>query len=117
MNDSFIKQETLQIDPQFYAMRWLTTLFAREFDLPKTFRIWDSLLADPERFMLMYCVGAAMVKMIDEDLLKSDFAGVMGLLQNYNVSDVDKILEVANEVRIKKLKPEEDVEETTSQSK
>ena len=107
----------VEIDTQFYAMRWLTTLFAREFDLPKAFRIWDSLLADPERFMLMYCVGAAMVKMIDEDLLKSDFAGVMGLLQNYNVSDVDKILEVANEVRIKKLKPEEDVEETTSQSK
>lgn len=117
MNELFMKQESLQIDTQFYAMRWLTTLFAREFDLPKTFRIWDSLLADPERFMLMYCVGSAMVKMIDEDLLKSDFAGVMGLLQNYNVNDVDKILEIANDVRIKKLKPEENIEESTSQSK
>lgn len=67
--------------------------------------------------MFMYCIGSSMVKMIEEDLLKSDFAGVMGLLQNYGVSDVDKILEKANDVRIKKLKgPDENVEESASQS-
>lgn len=112
-------QESLQVDPQFYAVRWLTTLFAREFELTKTFRIWDALLADPERFMFMYCVGTSMVKMVDDRVLNGDFAEIMGVLQNYEVTDVEKIVKVANDVRIRKLKgPEEEEEgETTSMSK
>lgn len=100
-------------------MRWLTTLFAREFELTKTFRIWDALLADPERFMFMYCVGTSMVKMVDDRVLSGDFAEIMGVLQNYEVTDVEKIVKVANDVRIRKLKgPEEEEEgETTSMSK
>ncbi len=37
------------MDPQFYAVRWLTTLFAREFPLTDTFRVWDSLLSKKKR--------------------------------------------------------------------
>lgn len=105
------------MDPQFYAVRWLTTLFAREFELTRTFRIWDALLADPERFMFMYCVGTSMVKMVEESLMGSDFAGIMGLLQNYGVSDVDAVVEIANQVRLKKLKGVEEVKEEESTSK
>ena len=104
------------MDPQFYAVRWLTTLFAREFELEKTFRIWDALLADPQRFMFMYCIGTSMVKLVEEQLLASDFAGIMGCLQNYGVNDIDKIIEVANEVRIRKCKGEEEKEEVESTS-
>lgn len=111
-------QDSLQVDPQFYAVRWLTTLFAREFELTRTFRIWDALLADPQRFMLMHCIGTAMVKLVDEQLLQSDFAGIMGLLQSYAVDDVEKVVSLANDVRLRKLKGvEEEVEETTSQSR
>ena len=102
------------MDPQFYAVRWLTTLFAREFELTRTFRIWDALLADPERFMFMHCVGTAMVKLVEEDLLKSDFAGIMGILQSYAVQEVDQVIQEANQVRLRKLKGVEEKEEEES---
>lgn len=37
----------LQIDPQFYAFRWITLLLSQEFPLPDVVRIWDTLLSDP----------------------------------------------------------------------
>lgn len=83
------------MDPQFYAVRWLTTLFAREFPLSDTFRIWDALLADPARFMFMYCVGAAMIEYVEEPLLQADFAGIMQLLQQYQPPPADELIEAA----------------------
>ena len=38
---------------QFFALRWITTLLSREFELPDTVRLWDTLLADPRRFGLV----------------------------------------------------------------
>ena len=96
------------MDPQFYAVRWLTTLFAREFPLSDTFRIWDALLADPARFMFMYCVGAAMIEYVEEPLLQADFAGIMQLLQQYQPPPADgirqKVLRPAEEKKGKDLK-------------
>jgi len=41
------------IDPSFYSIRWLTTLLSREFLLPDTIRLWDSMFASThkENFM------------------------------------------------------------------
>jgi len=36
-----------------FALRWITTLLSREFELPDTVRLWDTLLADPRRFGLV----------------------------------------------------------------
>jgi hypothetical protein len=37
----------LQVDPQFFAFRWITLLLTQEFSFPDAVRIWDALLADP----------------------------------------------------------------------
>jgi hypothetical protein len=37
----------LQVDPQFFAFRWITLLLTQEFSFPDAVRIWDTLLADP----------------------------------------------------------------------
>lgn len=87
-------------------MRWLTTLYAREFTLDGTFRIWDSLLSDPARFMFMHCIGTAMISVKKEELLQADFSETMGLLQNYECPPTDTILSVANSIRIKLLRRE-----------
>jgi hypothetical protein len=34
-----------EIQPTFYALRWITCLFAMEFRIPDLVRIWDSLFA------------------------------------------------------------------------
>ena len=57
------------IDPQFYAVRWVTTLFSRELPMEQVLRVWDSLLADPERFLLMYCIGLALMEQEKEKLI------------------------------------------------
>lgn len=87
-------------------MRWLTTLFAREFTLEDTFRIWDSLLSDPARFDFMHCIGTAMISNKKEQLLKADFSETMGLLQNYECPPTEVIISTANSIRIQLLKRE-----------
>ena len=33
----------MEVDPQFYAVRWMTTLFARELPMQETLRLWEDL--------------------------------------------------------------------------
>ena len=35
---------TSQVDPQFYAFRWITLLLSQEFAFPDLLRIWDTIL-------------------------------------------------------------------------
>lgn len=49
------------IAPSFYSLRWITTLFTREFDLFDTIRLWDSLFADTDRHELLCCLCCTMV--------------------------------------------------------
>jgi len=36
-----------QVDPQFYAFRWITLLLTQEFSCPDVTRLWDTMLSDP----------------------------------------------------------------------
>ena len=49
---------------QFFALRWITTLLSREFELPDTIRLWDSLLCDPRRFEFARTFCLAMVRQL-----------------------------------------------------
>lgn len=66
-------------------------------------RVWDALLADPKRFMLVQCLATAMVQSKEEELMKKDFAECVQLLQNYEVTDVDTLLQRMNQIRMKEL--------------
>lgn len=39
-------QKLKQIQPTYFAFRWLTCLLTQEFALPEVIRLWDSVLAD-----------------------------------------------------------------------
>lgn len=41
------REARMQVDPQFYAFRWVTLLLTQEFEFPELLRLWDALLADP----------------------------------------------------------------------
>jgi Rab-GTPase-TBC domain len=89
-------QEHLQdcgIDSSFYAIRWLTTLLSREFLLPDTIRMWDSMFASTHKENFLRYVCGTMVLMIREELLKGDFSSCLRLLQRYPPVNVDKLLE------------------------
>lgn len=38
----------MQVNPQFYAFRWITLLLTQEFNFTDCLHIWDTLLSDPE---------------------------------------------------------------------
>ena len=60
-----------QVNPQFYAFRWITLLLTQEFSFPDSIRLWDTLFSDTSgRFdcMLRFC--CAMLINVREELLK-----------------------------------------------
>ncbi|KAK8803636.1 hypothetical protein WA158_001330 [Blastocystis sp. Blastoise] len=93
-----------ELSVQFYALRWMTTLFAREFDLEHTYRVWDCFFADPDRFQFMYCFGTAMIKRVKDKIIMNSFGENMKLLQNYECENINKVLKTANKIRDHEIK-------------
>ena len=61
----------MQVNPQFYAFRWITLLLTQEFSFPDSVRLWDTLFSDKAgRYdcLLRFC--CAMLVNIREELLK-----------------------------------------------
>lgn len=85
--------EEVGIHASFYAIRWLTTLLSREFLLPDTIRLWDSMFASTHKDNFLRYVCVTMVMMIRNDLLKGDFSSCLRLLQSYPPTNLDTLLE------------------------
>lgn len=83
------------IDPAFYAIRWLTTLLSREFLLPDTIRLWDSMFASTHKENFMRYVCVTMVMIIRGKLLKGDFSTCLRLLQAFPTTNTDSLLEAS----------------------
>ena len=92
---------TKQVDPQFFAFRWITLLLTQEFAFPDAVRIWDTLLADPAgRADCLLRVCAALLVSAREPLLGGDFAQNVKLLQRYPAVDVAQILRLAEHLAL-----------------
>ncbi|XP_043483431.1 TBC1 domain family member 13 isoform X2 [Leptopilina heterotoma] len=77
-----------ELCPQYYSFRWLTLLLSQEFPLPDVMRIWDSLFADEQRFDFLIHICCAMIILLRDQLLVSDFAANVKLLQNFPSMDI-----------------------------
>lgn len=85
-------QVGLALDPRYFALRWFTTLLSREFDLPDTIRLWDSLFASQNRSTFLVFVFVTLLLAQREALLAGDFSSNLQLLQAYPPTDVPEIL-------------------------
>lgn len=81
------------IDSHFWAYRWLTTLLSREFLLPDTIRLWDSMFASTHKDNFLRYVCVTMVMKVREELLSGDFSSNLRLLQRFPPTNVDAILD------------------------
>ena len=81
------------IDASFYAVRWLTTLLSREFLLPDTIRLWDSMFASTHKENFLRYVCVTMVLKIRDQLLLADFATCLQSLQKYPTCSMDELLD------------------------
>eukprot|EP00743_Colponemidia_sp_Colp-15_P004322 GILK01004662.1.p1 GENE.GILK01004662.1~~GILK01004662.1.p1 ORF type:complete len:427 (-),score=50.89 GILK01004662.1:40-1275(-) len=96
--------DQLQINPQFYSLRWIMLLLTQEFEMPDIMRLWDSLLADPKRFEFLFYFCCAMIITVRGQLFEGDFADNMHLLQRYPPTDLRQLLETAIKLRNSDLK-------------
>ncbi len=86
----------LQIDPQFYAFRWITCMLTQEYAFPDVLRVWDSILSDSRgRLDCMLRICVSMLLAVKPKLMAGDFATCVKLLQRYPASDVNVLLEMA----------------------
>lgn len=69
----------MQVNPQFYAFRWITLLLTQEFNFADSLHIWDTLLSDAE--------GPQVVELVFGPVLLRVFLGVFVffVLLNFNL--------------------------------
>lgn len=91
----FLRLKDQELYPQYYSFRWLTLLLSQEFPLPDLVRIWDSIFADDNRFEFLIYVCCAMIIILREQILESDFATNVKLLQNFPPIDINIVLSKA----------------------
>lgn len=84
--------DDIGIESSFFAIRWWTTLLSREFLLPDTIRLWDSMFASTHKDNFLCYVCVTMVIMIREQLLKGDFSACLRTLQSYPSIRMDELL-------------------------
>ena len=85
--------DEIGVECSFFAIRWWTTLLSREFLLPDTIRLWDSMFASTHKDNFLCYVCVTMVTMVRGDLLKGDFARCLRLLQAYPPVLMDQLLQ------------------------
>jgi TBC1 domain family member 13 len=89
-----------KIEVGFFAFRWYTLFLTQEFEMPDILRLWDSILSEDDKFDFLNMVCLAIIKMKKIEILQSDFAGIMLSMQNLDKLDVEKVIKVAESIRL-----------------
>lgn len=62
------------LNPQIYSLRWLMLLMAQEFEINNVIRLWDTVLADHDRFTFVNFICVAMVLNKRDYLMQNEFS-------------------------------------------
>ncbi|OHT07101.1 TBC1 domain protein [Tritrichomonas foetus] len=92
--------DRLQIRPFCYCYKWVTLLFAQEFDLPEILILWDSIFAHFNAMVrFSFCCAIARLKMTKEQFDHADYKQTMNLLMSpSNFRDINKLIQKANKI-------------------
>lgn len=69
------------LDPQYYSLRWLMLLLSQEFEISNVIRLWDTVLADHDKFTFVNFICVGMVVSQRDYLLKNEFSECLERLQ------------------------------------
>jgi len=74
----------------------------QDFEMPNCVRLWDTLLADSERFDFLNFVSASVIISVRNTILTGDFAAMMECLQGETkrIADVPAMLQTAWELKL-----------------
>ncbi|PKK67028.1 RabGAP/TBC [Rhizophagus irregularis] len=86
----------LEIEPQLYGIRWIRLLFGREFPLNKVLILWDGIFAEDPALRIVEYVCVAMMLLIRNELLDSDYTECLSMLMRYPpTSDTEVLIKQA----------------------
>ena len=89
--------EALKIDPFYYCFRWMTLLYAQDFALFDTLRIWESIFSCENRLEFMNFFAIAIMKNAKPFILQNQFVEVLEYLQHIGETlDVTANIMLAN---------------------
>eukprot|EP01016_Furgasonia_blochmanni_P007354 TRINITY_DN12948_c0_g1_i2.p1 TRINITY_DN12948_c0_g1~~TRINITY_DN12948_c0_g1_i2.p1 ORF type:complete len:327 (-),score=64.45 TRINITY_DN12948_c0_g1_i2:257-1237(-) len=91
--------ERNEVNPQFYSLRWLMLMLTQEFLLSEVNRLWDTLLAYPQKLVYLNYICLGIIVIQKDTLLESDFSEILPLLQRLNQIDLGKVLVLAAKLR------------------
>lgn len=88
--------QTLNIEPQLYALRWVRLMFGREFHFHDVLTLWDAILAWGNRLVLVDYISVTMLMYIREAILGKEYVDAMARLMKFPpVEDVAVFVESA----------------------
>ena len=88
------------VEIQYFAFRWYTLFLTQEFEMPDILRLWDSIFGSDEKFEFLNMLCLAIIKCKKTDIIQSDFAGIMLAMQSLDKLDIEKLIKVADNIRI-----------------
>lgn len=90
--DTWERLELLDVDPFLYLFRWVTLLFAQEFPLHQTLRIWESIFSYKDRTPFVDAFCLALIISCKEVIAHGSFAEVLshlrGIRSHVNLDDI-----------------------------
>ncbi|XP_033099623.1 TBC1 domain family member 5-like isoform X2 [Anneissia japonica] len=90
----------LEIKPQIYGIRWVRLLFGREVILQDLLVLWDAIFSDSATLDLVDYIFVAMLILVRELLITSDYAKCMTILMRFPpVGDVHFLINKALHLR------------------
>ena len=93
------------LDPQYYSLRWLMLLLSQEFEISNVIRLWDTVLADHDKFTFVNFICVGMVVSQRDFLLRNEFSECLEHLQTQssdpNPQVIKNVLDVAKKCCLK----------------
>jgi len=102
--DLFNHLSNEKVEMQYFAFRWYTLFFTQEFEMPDVLRLWDSLLAEDEKFDFINMICIAIIKFKRQEILQNDFAGIMLNIQDFEKIEVENIIKYGLDLRAEIIK-------------
>ena len=84
----------LKIDCKYFAIRWVMVLMCQEMEMPDCIRLWDTLLADKQRFDFLEYISCQAILLQKKNIMAGDFAKVMEYTQDAckKITDVPLVI-------------------------
>ncbi len=99
------KLQSLEINLEFFALRWAITLMTQEYGVEDAKYLMDALICHKLRFAFLQYMIVALIVVTRKDVLEGDFGVAMEALQSASKKiDARRLVEVAERMRLQDIK-------------